>query len=98
MTVPDAIVLVDTKLQEMLDEFGDGVSGVSREWQGSVLKFRFRANRIARFEGTLTVTDGYLELDLPFPLLARSKEGAARDEINRWLDRNLPRGTECRSV
>ena len=44
MTVPDAIVLVDTKLQEMLDEFGDGVSGVSREWQGSVLKFRFSPN------------------------------------------------------
>ena len=31
MTVPDAIVLVDTKLQEMLDEFGDGVSRESRK-------------------------------------------------------------------
>ena len=91
MTAPDAVAWVDTKLQEMLDEFGDAVSGVSREWQRSVLKFRFRVSRIAKFEGTLTVTDRNLDLDIPFPLLARSKEGAARNEINRWLDQNLPR-------
>ena len=92
MTAQDAIAWLDTKLQEMLEEFGDSVSGVARVWEGNVLKFRFRVSRIARFEGTLTVTDRDLDLDLPFPFLAQSKEGAARVEINRWLNQNLPRG------
>ena len=52
--------------------------------------FRFTVSSFVRFEGTLTVTGEHLDLNLPFPLLARSREGAARAEINRWLDQNLP--------
>ena len=90
MTEPEAIEWVDTKLSEMMAEFGDSVSGVSRAWNGNVLKFRFSVSRFARFEGTLTVTGERLDLNLPFPLLARSREGAAKVEITRWLDQNLP--------
>ncbi len=90
MTEREAIEWVDRKLSEMMDEFGDSVSGVSRAWNGNVLSFRFSVSPFANFEGTLTVTDKRLDLNLPFPLLARSREGAARAEINRWLDRNLP--------
>ena len=90
MTEHEAIEWVDGKLSEMMAEFGDSVSGVSRAWNGNVLSFRFSVSRFARFEGTLTVTHKYLDLNLPFPLLARSREGAAKAEINLWLDQNLP--------
>ena len=91
MTEPQAIEWVDRKLSEMMNEFGDSVSGVSRAWNGNVLTFRFTVSVFARFEGTLTVTNEHLDLNLPFPLLARSREGAAKTEINRWLDENLPK-------
>jgi hypothetical protein len=91
MTEPEAVEWVDRKLSEMMEEFGDSVSGVSRAWRGNVLMFRFSVSAFARFEGTLTVTDEHLDLNLPFPLLARSREGAAKTEINRWLDQNLPK-------
>ena len=55
MTEPQAIEWVDRKLSEMMDEFGDSVSGVSRAWRGNVLNFRFSVSAFARFEGTLTV-------------------------------------------
>ena len=86
MTQPEAVAWVDAKLSEMMGEFGDRVSDVSRAWVGNVLKFRFRVSRFARFEGTLTVTRDCLHLDLPF----RSREGAARDALEEWLDKNLP--------
>ena len=91
MTEREAIEWVDSKLSDMMAEFGDSVSGVSRAWTGNVLMFRFSVSALARFEGTLTATDEHLDLNLPFPLLARSREGAARAEINRWLDENLPK-------
>ena len=90
MTERQAIEWVDSKLSEMMGEFGDSVSGVSRAWNGNVMMFRFSVSHFARFEGTLTVTGEHLDLSLPFPLLARSREGAARAEIDRWLDQNLP--------
>ena len=90
MTEQKAIEWVDSKLSEMMNEFGDSVSGVSRAWTGNVLMFRFSVSAFARFEGTLTATDEYLDLNLPFPFLARSREGAAKAEIDRWLDQNLP--------
>ena len=90
MTEHEATEWVDSKLSEMMAEFGDSVSGVARAWQGNVLTFRFTVSVFARFEGTLTVTGEHLDLNLPFPLLARSREGAARAEIDRWLDQNLP--------
>ena len=90
MTEREAIEWVDSKLSEMMAEFGDSVSGISRAWNGNVLMFRFSVSGFVRFEGTLTVTGEHLDLNLPFPLLARSREGAARDEIDRWLDLNLP--------
>ena len=90
MTEPEAIKWVDHKLSEMMAEFGNSVSGVSRAWNINVLTFRFTVSSFVRFEGTLTVTGEHLDLNLPFPLLARSREGAARAEINRWLDQNLP--------
>ena len=90
MAEQEAIEWVDSKLSEMMDEFGDSVSGVSRAWDGNVLMFRFSVSYLARFEGTLTVTEEHLVLNLPFPLLARSREGSARAEINRWLELNLP--------
>ena len=90
MPEQEAIEWVDRKLSEMMAEFGDSVSGVSRAWNGNVLTFRFTVSSFVRFEGTLTVTGEHLDLNLPFPLLARSREGAAKVEITRWLDQNLP--------
>ena len=53
------------------------------------MKFQFKVS-IASFKGTLKVTEDELDLNLPFPLLARGFEGKAKAEAERWLDQNLP--------
>ena len=90
MTKQEAKDWVGSELLDLLNQFGDSVSDVSHEWKGDALSFRFRVSRIASFKGALTVTDTDLDLNLPFPLLARGFEGKARDEVEQWLDKNLP--------
>ena len=79
---------VDAKLDEMKDAFGNQVYDVSGVWNDNVLRFRFRIGRLARFQGTLIVTRDCLHLDLPFPLLARLREGTARAAADWWLGEN----------
>ena len=67
------------------------MSGVSHSWDGDSMEFRFKVSRIASFKGTLKVSDTNLDLNLPFPLLARGFEGKAKAEAERWLDQNLPK-------
>ena len=81
---------VSRELSEMLTQFGDSVSDVSHSWDGDSMKFQFKVSRIASFRGTLKVTGNELDLNLPFPLLARGLEGRAKAEAERWLDQNLP--------
>ena len=81
---------VDAKLREVLGEFGDRVTDISRTRDGNKLKFSFRVARLAHFKGTLLVTQDCIHLDLPFPLVARFREGAARAVVEKWLDENLP--------
>ena len=83
---------VSRELSELLAQFGDSVSDVSHEWDGDSMKFQFKVSLIASFKGTLKITDRDLDLNLPFPLLARGFEGRAKDEAERWLDQNLPSG------
>ena len=90
MTKQEAKDWVNRELSEMLNQFGDSVSNVSHAWQGDSMRFRFQVSRIASFKGAVTVTDADLNLDLPFPLLARGFEGKAKTEVERWLDKNLP--------
>ena len=89
-TRQEATDWVDAKLTEMMGELGDQISDGSSVWVDNVLKFRFRVRRLARFSGTLTVTHDCLHLHLPFPLLARFREGAAQVVLENWLDENLP--------
>ena len=89
-TQQEAIEWVDTRIGEMVGEFGNRVSDFSYTWYGNVIKFSFKVARLARFKGTLTVTRDCLHLDLPFPMLARPREGAGRAQIGKWLDENLP--------
>lgn len=88
-TKQQAKAWVDVKLGEMLQRFGDSVSDASHQWQGDTMEFEFRAAGLVNFSGTLAVTDSDFHLDLPFPFLAKSYEGRAEVEINRWLDDNL---------
>jgi hypothetical protein len=91
MTQGDAKDWVSRELSELLTQFGDSVSDVSRSWDGDSMKFRFKVSRMASFKGTLRVTRSDLDLNLPFPpLLARGFEGKAKAEAERWLDQNLP--------
>ena len=80
---------VGLKLVEMLDEFGGQASDISHEWDRDRFNFRFRVGRIVQFQGTLDVTDQQLDLNLPFPMLARGYQRTAEAQINDWLDRNL---------
>ena len=91
MTTYEAKAWVESELPELLRRFGESVSGVSHRWSGDSMKFRFKVGRIANFKGTLKVTDADLNLEIPFPLLARGFEGKAKSEAERWLDQNLPR-------
>ena len=90
MTQREAKDWVSRELSEMLTQFGDSVSDVSHSWDGDSMKFQFKVSRIASFKGTLKVSDSDLDLNLPFPLLARGFEGTAKAEAERWLDQNLP--------
>ena len=91
MTKNEAKGWVSRELNDLLTQFGDSVSDVSHAWDGDSMKFQFKVSRIASFKGTLKVTDSELDLNLPFPLLARGFEGTAKSEVERWLDQNLPR-------
>lgn len=90
MTKRQARDWVDAKGAEMLAQFGDSVSNAAHRWNGDTLEFGFTAGGLMAFKGTLRVDESALELDMPFPLLARGFEGRARAELNRWLDENLP--------
>ena len=92
MTKDEAKGWVDRELSELLGQFGDSVSDVSYAWNGDSMRFGFRARGMLSFKGTLTVSDTALNLDMPFPLLARGFEGRAKAEAELWLDRNLPQG------
>ena len=81
---------IEGKLVDMLDEFGARVSDTSHAWDRDRLNFNFRVGGVVRFRGTLDVSEDQLDLNLPFPLLARGYERTAAAEINNWLDRNLP--------
>ena len=90
MTKDEAKGWVSRELTDLLAQFGDSVSDVSYAWNGDSMRFGFRVSGMFRFKGTLKVSDDALNLDMPFPLLARSFEGRAKTEAERWLDQNLP--------
>ena len=81
---------IEHQLSDLLDEFGSRVSDLSHSWQNDRLTFRFRVGGMFNFRGTLDVSEDHLEMNLPFPLLARAYQRTAETEINRWLDRKLP--------
>jgi hypothetical protein len=89
-TKQQAKAWVDVKLDEMLRQFGDSVSDTSYRWNGDKMEFAFRAAGLVSFSGTLGVTDSQFHLDLPFPFLAKGFEARAEEEVNKWLDDNLP--------
>ena len=91
MTRDEAKDWVSRELNDLLTQFGDSVSDVSHTWDRDSMKFQFKVSRIASFKGTLKVTESDLDLNLPFPLLARGFEGRAKAEAERWLDQNLPK-------
>lgn len=92
MTQREAKDWVSRELSDLLTQFGDSVSDVSHSWDGDSMKFQFKVSRIASFKGTLKVTNRDLDLNLPFPLLARGLEGHAKAEAEGWLDRKLSQG------
>ncbi len=81
---------IEHQLSDLLDEFGSRVSDLSHSWQNDRMTFRFRVAGMFKFRGTLDVSEDRLEMNLPFPLLARAYQRTAETEINRWLDRKLP--------
>ena len=90
MTKEEAKDWINSQIPSLMREFSDKLSGVQQSWDGDTLNFRFMANFVAHFKGTLTVTDTDLELDLPFPFLGRSHRKQAKIDTEKWFDENLP--------
>ena len=81
MTKDDAKRWADGELSDLLNQFGDSVSDVSHAWKGDTMRFAFRAGGMFTFKGALKVSDDALNLDLPFPLLARGFEGGRKPKL-----------------
>ena len=80
---------VETKLPALMQKYGGNVSDPKYAWQDDTMEFSGRT-LIGNIKGKLHVTDTEVVVDVDLPWLARIKEGAIRDRIERWLNENSP--------
>jgi hypothetical protein len=79
-TQADARVRVETKLAELVSQFGDKADDVSYEWQGDTLRFRGKARGL-KVEGTVEVTDLEVIFESSLPFMARPFEPRIRQAV-----------------
>src|SRR5688572_20854928 len=79
-TQADARVRVDTKLAELLSQFGDEAEDMSHEWEGDTLRFRGKARGL-KIEGTVEVTDREVIFESSLPFMARPFEPRIKQAV-----------------
>ena len=89
MTRDAAMQLTDKILPGFIEQAGDNVSNVERQWDGNVLRFAFRT-RGMKIKGTFLVTDDEVIVESKLPFVARPFEGRVRSAIEEQLDIYLP--------
>ncbi|MCH8309637.1 MAG: polyhydroxyalkanoic acid system family protein, partial [Chloroflexi bacterium] len=89
MTMDAAMQLADQILPRFIEQAGDNVSNVERQWDGNVLRFAFRT-RGMNIKGTFQVTDDEIIIESKLPFIARPFEGRVRSAIEEQLDIYLP--------
>ena len=85
MTMDAAVQLSDQVLPGLIEQAGDNVSNIWRQWDGNVLRFAFRTNGMD-IKGTFLVTDDEIIIESQLPFMARPFEGLVRSAIERQLD------------
>ena len=89
MTMDAAMQLADQILPRFIEQAGDNVSNVERQWDGNVLRFAFRT-RGMNIKGTFQVTDDEIIIESKLPFIARPIEGRVRSAIEEQLDIHFP--------
>ena len=85
MTMDAAVQLSDQILPGFIEQAGDNVSNIQRQWDGNVLRFAFRT-RGMNIKGTFLVTDDEIIIESKLPFIARPFEGHIRSAIEQQLD------------
>ena len=85
MTMDAAVQLSDQILPGFIEQAGDNVSNIQRQWDGNVLRFAFRT-RGMNIKGTFLVTDDEIIIESKLPFMARPFEGRVRYAIVQQLD------------
>ena len=85
MTRDAAVQLSDQILPGFIEQAGDNVSNIQRQWDGNVLRFAFRT-RGMNIKGTFLVTDDEIIIGAKLPFMARPFEGRVRSAIEQQLD------------
>ena len=91
MTTDAAVQLTDQILPRFIEQAGDNVSNIQRQWDGNVLRFAFRT-RGMNIKGTFLVTDDEIIIESKLPFMARPFEGRVRSAIEQQLDTFLSGG------
>lgn len=76
---------VDSRLNQLLGQFGGHADDVQHEWLGDTLRFKGKARGLT-VEGTVEVTDAAVIIDGKLPLLAKPFEGRIRETVQREAD------------
>ena len=85
MTRDAAVQLSDQILPGFIEQAGDNVSNIQRQWDGNVLRFAFRTHGM-NIKGTFLVTDDEIIIESELPFMARPFEERVRSAIEQQLD------------
>ena len=85
MTMDAAVQLTDQILPRFIEQAGDNVSNIQRQWDGNVLRFAFRTHGM-NIKGTFLVTDDEIIIESELPFMARLFEERVRSAIEQQLD------------
>ena len=85
MTMDAAVQLSDQILPGFIEQAGDNISNIQRQWDGNVLRFAFRTHGM-NIKGTFLVTDDEIIIESKLPFMARPFEESVRSAIEQQLD------------
>lgn len=81
-TRAEARQTVESRLGDLLGQFGGHADQVNHEWNGDTLHFNFKARGMSA-KGTLEVTDSDVIIDGKLPLMAMPFESRIRSAVQK---------------